>query len=159
MRHVSGPRPEPIRRAAKPPLFSTERRFVLAAGRRRSYSWKMAGVLDGARQGKRMSEEAVSGPFGFFASRWRRQVPLGLLFWRDMIVVGSAINLAALFAFLVALGLKSSLPMAMLVLLAPLPYNVFLVATVWRAADLAEPGRASTVRAVSALWLVLATLL
>ena len=47
----------------------------------------------------------------------------------------------------------------MLVLLAPLPYNVFLLAAVWRTADLAAPRTASTVRAGSALWLVLATLL
>ncbi len=44
---------------------------------------------------------------GFLTSRWQRQVPLGTLFWRDMVLAGSAINLAAAFAGLMALGLKA----------------------------------------------------
>jgi hypothetical protein len=96
---------------------------------------------------------------GFFASRWGRQVPLGLLFWRDMVVVGSAINLAAAFAGLMALGFKAGLPVAMLIIHSPLPYNLFLAAAVWRTADVAEPRAAASARLGAALWLLLATLL
>ena len=51
-----------------------------------------------------MHDDVASVPFGFFSRRWRRQVPLGTLFWRDMVVVGSGINLVAAFVALMALG-------------------------------------------------------
>lgn len=95
---------------------------------------------------------------GFLASRWRRQVPLGTLFWRDMLVVGSAVNLVAAFAGLMALGFKAGLPVALLVFHLPLPYNIFIAGAVWRTADIAAPRAASSARAGAALWL-LATLL
>jgi hypothetical protein len=100
-----------------------------------------------------------SGPIAFFVRRWRRQVPLGLLFWRDMIVVGSAVNLAMAFVSLMALGFKIDLVVAMLIYFAPLPYNVFLAGAVWRTADLADPARASSARFGAVLWLVAATVL
>ena len=106
-----------------------------------------------------LEQAAASGPFAFFIRRWRRQVPLGLLFWRDMVVVGSALNLAAAFAGLMALGFKADLAVAMLVFHAPLPYNVFLVASVWRTADAVEAGKAYSARLGAALWLLAATVI
>ncbi len=106
-----------------------------------------------------MREETVSGPFGFFLRRWRRQVPLDLLFWRDMLLIGTALNIATSVASLVALGLKADLATAMLIFLSPLPYNIFLLAAVWRTAELIEPKKAASVRVGAALWLVVATLL
>lgn len=38
---------------------------------------------------------------GFFADRWHSRVDLGVLFWRDMIVVGTLINLVSGFAALI----------------------------------------------------------
>ena len=98
-------------------------------------------------------------PFGFFVRRWRRQVPLDLLFWRDMAVIGTLINLGAAFASLMALGFKTDLAVVMLVFLSPLPYNIFLVGAVWRTAERVPAGKAWSARVGSALWLVIATLL
>jgi hypothetical protein len=95
-----------------------------------------------------------AGPLGFFARRWRREIPLGVLFWRDMVVVGSALNLAAAFVGLMALGLKADLLVAMLIIHAPILYNIFLAASVWRTAERAEPARAAQARFGAALWLV-----
>lgn len=103
------------------------------------------------------SDTSAAG--GFFARRWRRQVPLGLLFWRDMMLVGTAINLATSFASLMALAMKVGTVEALLIFLAPLPYNVFLTAAVWRTADLVEPARAGQARFAAAVWLVAATLI
>ena len=36
----------------------------------------------------------------FFSHRWHGQVPVRLLFWRDMLVMGTAINLLATFGAL-----------------------------------------------------------
>jgi hypothetical protein len=100
-----------------------------------------------------------SGPFAFFVRRWGRRVPLGLLFWRDMIVIGSALNLAAAFAGLMALGFKADLLVAMLIFHAPLPYNFFIVGAIWRTADLADAAKASSARLGAVAWLVAATVI
>ena len=90
-------------------------------------------------------------PAGFFASRWRGQVPLGRLLWRDMLAVGSLVNLvASLFAL--ALAAKSApLGLAAALHLAPLPYNAFLLAAVWR-----HPQRSPVQAALAAGWFLLA---
>ena len=95
----------------------------------------------------------TTGRAGFLARRWHRQVPLGPLFWRDMVVIGSAVNLAAAFAALMALGFKAGLPIVLLVFHLPLPYNIFIACAVWRTADLAASRTASSARAGAALWL------
>jgi hypothetical protein len=97
--------------------------------------------------------------FAFFLRRWRRAVPMGLLFWRDMIVVGSMLNVAAALAGLMALGFKAELPVALAIFHAPLPYNIFLVAAVWRTADGADAGRASAARLGAVAWLVMMTII
>lgn len=106
-----------------------------------------------------MEETGRSGPLAFFVRRWGRRVPLGSLFWRDMIVAGSLLNLAAAFAGLMALGLKADLLVAMFVFNAPLPYNFFIVAAIWRTADLVDAAKASSARFGAVLWLVAATVL
>lgn len=100
-----------------------------------------------------------AGPFAFFIRRWRREVPLGQLFWRDMVVVGSVLNLATGFAALMALAIKADPLVAMLIFHAPLPYNIFIVWAVWRTADLADAARASSARVGAIVWLVAATVL
>ncbi|MDQ2634496.1 MAG: hypothetical protein M3Y78_12245 [Pseudomonadota bacterium] len=106
-----------------------------------------------------MEEVGRAGPFAFFTRRWRRQAPLGLLFWRDMIVVGSVLNLAAAFAGLMALGFKADLLVAILVFHSPLPYNFFIVGAIWRTAELVDAARASSARFGAVLWLVAVTVL
>lgn len=97
--------------------------------------------------------------FAFFTQRWRRRVPLARLFWRDMVAVGTAINIACGLASLLLLALKADFILAMLIFFAPMPYNIFLTACVWRTADLVSDGKASFARTGAALWLIAATLI
>jgi hypothetical protein len=106
-----------------------------------------------------MEGTGAAAPLAFFVRRWRRQVPLGLLFWRDMVVVGTALNLATAFAGLMALGFKADLAVAILIFHAPLPYNFFIVGAIWRTADLADRAKASSARLGALAWLVAATIL
>lgn len=106
-----------------------------------------------------MSASDGGGLLAFFTRRWRRQVPLGLMFWRDMVVVGSLLNLASAFAGLMALGFKADLLVAIAVFHAPLPYNFFIVGAIWRTADLVDTARAATARTGAVLWLVAFTIL
>ena len=89
----------------------------------------------------------LSPLMAFFASRWRGQVPLPVLFWRDMLVVGSLINLVASFATLMLIAQGASPGAALLMHFAPLPYNLFLYAAVWR-----FPQHTSRVRLIGTIW-------
>ncbi len=96
---------------------------------------------------------------GFFLARWRGLVPLDRLFWRDMLLVGTFISLAATALALLVLGAKGPAGAALLIHLAPTPYNLFLFLAVWRTAS-AQPGLlAGIAQVVAALWLLAATLL
>ena len=86
----------------------------------------------------------------FFADRWAGRVPVGTVLWRDMLGVGTVLNLLA---SLVALAMASQgLPAgaAVAVHLAPVPYNLFLLAAVLRS----RPGGRLS-RAVALAWVAL----
>ena len=96
---------------------------------------------------------------GFFARRWHGEIDLGTLFWRDTILVATAINVAFAVASLLLLtaGLHAALVFVVYVL--PVPYNLFLFSCVWRqAGDLGSFAALATRCAVLG-WLALSILL
>ncbi len=94
---------------------------------------------------------------GFFLARWRGLVPLDRLFWRDMVLVGTGVNLVTSAVALAMLGAKMPLSVALAVHFLPVPYNLFLFFAVWRTAG-AQPGPlASIAQIAAAMWLILAT--
>ena len=94
-------------------------------------------------------------PMAFVRARWRGRVALERLLWRDTLLIGTAVNVAAT---LFALGLIVAGAPAWLAVVAhffPMPYNVLLCVAVWRAASLAAEPAATLARAVSLIWLAL----
>jgi hypothetical protein len=89
----------------------------------------------------------------FFSRRWRGQVPVRRLFWRDMLLVGSLLNLLATFVALMAAAQGAGATVAALLHFAPLPYNLFLFAALQR-----SPQRSQAHWAVGLVWLVVMTL-
>jgi hypothetical protein len=71
-------------------------------------------------------------PVLFFRRRWHGQVPLAVLLWRDMVWVGTLINLVVSFLALAALALGAHSGLAVALHFAPVPYNIFLLAAVLR---------------------------
>jgi hypothetical protein len=110
--------------------------------------------------GRAASEPRASAPpprpAGYFRGLWRAEIPLSRVFWLDMIVIGTVVNLAAMgLAFLtVALGASTAAGIA--IFLAPVPYNILLVTSVWRRADIERADWAWLARFGSLLWLILA---
>lgn len=107
-----------------------------------------------------------TGPIGrqggisaFFSRRWNGEVPLGQLFWRDMVTVGSLINVVTTIIALLILAAKMSALFAVAVHLIPLPYNLFLYGSVLRTADMAGTPNAGTIKIGATLWIILASLL
>lgn len=88
----------------------------------------------------------------FFSRRWRGEVPLRTLFWRDMLGVGTAVNMLSTFVALMAASQGASAWAAASIHFAPLPYNIFLVSAVGRVV----PGRRIAVIA-SRAWLAVMT--
>jgi len=111
-----------------------------------------------------MSEGATAEPLGpetvragFFTPRWRGEVPLSRLFWRDMALVATIINGATTIAAVLMLGLKAPALVALAVHFAPLPYNLFLFLAIWRTAEKTIPAMAWAPQLGAAAWLILAT--
>ena len=69
---------------------------------------------------------------GFIGSRWRGEASAAALYWRDMLIVGSLLNLFTGFAALMLAAQGIELVIAAVVHFALLPYNVFLVVALWR---------------------------
>jgi hypothetical protein len=92
----------------------------------------------------------MAGAAGFFAHRWRGEVPLPRLFWLDMIGIGTAVNLLASLAALILLAQKVDARLALALHFAPLPYNLFLFMAVWR-----SPQRGAWIGAMAIAWLAL----
>ena len=95
----------------------------------------------------------------YFRARWRGEVPLATVFWNDMLFVGTTVNIMTTF---VAMGLLTlGVPTMPIVLtyFAPLPFNLFLVAAVWRSAENAAATTGFAARCASLVWLVAATAL
>ncbi|TGQ09957.1 MULTISPECIES: hypothetical protein [unclassified Mesorhizobium] len=90
----------------------------------------------------------------FFRARWRGEAPLDRLFWRDMLLVGTAINIASSALALVLLGLKLPLWLVLTVHFLPVPFNIFLTVAVWRTAEKAGGFKAQLMMLGSALWLI-----
>lgn len=84
----------------------------------------------------------------FCLHRWHGRIPLPQLFWRDMLGVGTVLNLLFLFLTLMLYAQRADPLLAMAVHLTILPINVFLVASVWR-----HHKAHSGFRAAAALWL------
>ncbi len=96
-------------------------------------------------------------PRRFFADRWRGLAPVDRVFWLDMWLAGTALNLATTFLSLVALGLKLPLWASLAVFFGSAPWNVFLTVSVWRACQVQRPRAGGFYRLAALAWLVLAT--
>lgn len=88
----------------------------------------------------------------FFSRRWSGRVPLAQLLWRDMIGVGTLINLVATLLALIAVTQDAPAGLAVALHFAPLPYNLFLFGALWR-----TPGRNEFALGVAVLWLLIMT--
>jgi hypothetical protein len=92
--------------------------------------------------------------FRFFVSRLNGEIPLQTLFWRDMMLVGSVMNLSSMIGAIAYLANGGIAWIGAVIFLAPLPYNFFLIVSVFRTADLQAPNEAGTVKIAALVWLL-----
>jgi hypothetical protein len=82
--------------------------------------------------GSRLQRMKPSTLYNYFAERWQGRVPWRVLFWRDMLVLGTLVNLAATLLAVVAAIQGATTVVVALLHFAPLPYNLFLFAALHR---------------------------
>lgn len=85
---------------------------------------------------------------GYFSRRWHGEIPSSVLLWRDMVAIGTLINVAMSVAALLLLANGAEIAVAVIVHFLPLPYNVFLVMAFWRSGQ-----RTNVTSAIALLWL------
>jgi len=71
----------------------------------------------------------------YWTRRWRGRVPASVLLWRDMLGIGTLINVACTFLAMMAFASDLDAWIGLSLHLAPLPHNVFLLAALQRAPD------------------------
>jgi hypothetical protein len=91
---------------------------------------------------------------GFIGSRWRGEASAVVVYWRDMLAIGSLINLSTSFVALLLAAQGVNLWIAAAVHFAVLPYNIFLVVALWR-----TPQRTWIMACTSLMWLGTVTVL
>ena len=89
----------------------------------------------------------------YFSVRWRAEVPFTRLFWRDLLVWGSLLNLSVLIAGLMLIAKGYPTQWALVAHLLILPYNLFLVLSIWR-----WPKAHGLFKGVAGGWLLLMSL-
>ncbi len=88
----------------------------------------------------------------FCASRWKGQVALRRVYWRDMMLVGTSLNAVAFIASLLLAKKSASAILIALTLVAPFPYAALVYIAVWLACAQTNFVRATLVRATATLW-------
>lgn len=89
----------------------------------------------------------------FVRCHWQGRVPLARVFWWDMLIVGTLVNLIAGGTALAAHVAGAPLGLAALIFFLPLPLNVLLTVSVWRSAGQNAPGEGLLARAGALVWL------
>jgi hypothetical protein len=94
-------------------------------------------------------------PIAYLGALWRGEVPLRQAVWRDMALVGTVVNIAAMGVAFFAVALGASMMTFFAIHFLPVPYNIFLVSAVWRSAERAPADEAWAARIGSLLWLMI----
>ncbi|MBW8471443.1 MAG: hypothetical protein K0M67_24545 [Thiobacillus sp.] len=86
----------------------------------------------------------------FITKRWQGRIGWRTLFWRDLLLIGTGLNLLMTGTALALLSQDAPIHWVLLAHLMPLPYNLLIVSAIWRARR-----RPTVVLGVSVFWLLL----
>ena len=103
--------------------------------------------------GKGAGQRAWGAVVDYFRALWSGTEPLHRILVSDLLIGGTLINVATLAVALFLFGLEAPKWLAVAVFFSPLPYNLFLVVSVWRTAGGSGSVLAWTARIVSLAWI------
>lgn len=93
---------------------------------------------------------------GYFRSLWRGEFPLARVFWTDMIIIGSMVNLLVSAAAMLLFVSGVPILFGVIVHFAPVPYNVVLFLAVWQAAAREMSVWSFAAQVAGLIWLITA---
>ena len=88
----------------------------------------------------------------FLTTRLSGEASLETVFWRDMLLVGTLINVAATGAALGLFAAGYPPALGLIVNFSPIPWNLFLMIANWRSAEREGGPPAMTAKIVSTVW-------
>ena len=89
----------------------------------------------------------------YFRKLWRGELPLARVFWNDMLVVGTLVNILFLLAA-VLLFVAGAPWLGFAVHLLPIPYNFVVATGVSRSAEREPPEWRWLARAIAVFWFI-----
>ena len=90
---------------------------------------------------------------GYFRALWSGSEPLHRVVISDMLIGGTLINVVALAIALALFALEAPKWLATTVFFSPFPYNLFIVAVVWRTATISGSALAWPARILALAWI------
>ena len=90
----------------------------------------------------------------YITSLWRGEVPLGRVFWTDMLIIGTVVNVAATIAAILLFVSGAPIALGVVVHFAPVPYNLLLLLGVWHAAQRETSDWSFAAQAVAVVWFI-----
>jgi hypothetical protein len=85
---------------------------------------------------------------------WRGEPPLFRVFWTDMILIGSLVNIVGA-AVSMLLFVSGAIVFGVVVHFAVVPYNILLFLAVWQSAARTPSGWSFPAQAAALVWLIL----
>jgi hypothetical protein len=97
--------------------------------------------------------------FTYVRCLWRGEIPLARVFWTDMILIGSLVNILSMIAALLLFVSGAPIALGVFVHFAPVPYNILLLLAVWLSAAREASGWSFPAQAAALVWLILSILI
>ena len=90
----------------------------------------------------------------YVTSLWRGELPLGRVFWSDMLIIGTVVNVVAMIAAILFFVSGAPIALGVVVHFAPVPYNLLLLLGVWHAAQREASEWSFAAQAVAVVWFI-----
>ena len=89
---------------------------------------------------------------GYVAGLWRGEFPLGRVFWSDMLIIGTVVNIAAMIGGVLLFVSGLPISFGVVVHFLPVPYNLLLLLGVWHAAQREASQWSFAAQTIAVVW-------
>jgi hypothetical protein len=96
------------------------------------------------------------GLLSYFRRLWRGDLPLARVFWTDMLVIGTLVNLGTLILAVLLFGMDAPLVYGVVLFLVHIPYSIVLFVGVCRSAARERSTWSMPAQAAAVVWLIAA---
>ena len=92
----------------------------------------------------------------YFRRLWQGDLPLSRVFWTDMLVIGTLVNVATLLVAVLLFSVDAPLVYGVVLFLVHIPYSIALFIGVWRSAAREKSRWSPPAQVAAVIWLIAA---